>query len=161
MRATLRLDSAALDVDLVLRPDGTYLAVVDGDSFDIKVTGTGNKRIARLAGTNLPIELRDGRLFVDGSETAWAVLSVQRAGATGVGGSQAAARIRPPMAGKLDTVRVKAGQPVQVGDVLFVLEAMKMQNDVRSPVAGIVSAVHGEAGQAVEANRVIVDIEPY
>lgn len=160
MRATLRLAAAALDVDLTLRPDGTYVAMVEGETFDVRVTGTGTKRVARIAGTNIDIELTDGNLFVDGAQTPWSVISVQRGTEAGPGARAGPARIRPPMAGKLESLRVRQGQRVQKGDVLFVLEAMKMQNDVRAPITGIVSAIHAEAGQAVDTQRVILDIEP-
>ncbi len=160
MKASLRLDASALDVELTRRPDGTFVAVVEGESFDVSVTGLGTKRIARIAGTNIEISFAHGKLQVDGADTPWAILSVERAAAGGPGAQHGSARIRPPMAGKLESVRVRAGQAVHKGEVLFVLEAMKMQNDVRSPVSGVVRAVHGRAGEAVETNRVIVDIEP-
>jgi pyruvate carboxylase subunit B len=159
VKATLRLAAAALDVEMTRRPDGTYLCVVEGDTFDVGITKKGDKRIARIAGTYIEIELRDGHLFVEGADTPWSVLSVERNDANGHGGHHGPARIRPPMAGKLESLRVKTGQAVEKGDVLFVLEAMKMQNDVRSPVTGVVSGVHAAPGEAVGTNRVIVDID--
>ncbi len=159
MRATLRLADAALDVDLTLRPDGSYAAVVEGDSFDVRITTKGDKRIARIAGTMIEIEMRDGILYVEGAVTPWEVVAVQRNEAGGGATGSGLARVRPPMSGKLESLRVKAGQVVQKGDVLFVLEAMKMQNEVRSPVSGVVTAVHAHAGEALETQKVVLDIE--
>jgi biotin carboxyl carrier protein len=49
---------------------------------------------------------------------------------------------------------------VAAGDILIVLEAMKMQNDLKSPMAGKVVRVHVSDGTNVEATTVMLEIEP-
>jgi biotin carboxyl carrier protein len=160
MRVTLRLGGTTLEVDLERTANG-FKATVDGETFDVGITGHGTKRIARIAGTNIEVDLRDGsRLLVDGTPMPWGVENVERANGFGHGKAAGPVQVRPPMAGKVESVKVRAGQAVAKGDVLFVLEAMKMQNDVRAPVAGVVSAIHAAAGEAVETGRVILDIAP-
>ncbi len=76
------------------------------------------------------------------------------------GGRKADGRVKPPMPGKVVEVKVKEGQEVQEGDVLLVLEAMKMQNDLKAPMAGTVGKVHVSDGTNVEATTVLMEIVP-
>ena len=57
--------------------------------------------------------------------------------------------VKAPMPGNILEVRVKDGQSVQAGDVLFILEAMKMENEIKPPAAGSVSGVAVQKGSAV------------
>lgn len=63
-----------------------------------------------------------------------------------------------PMPGVIVDVRTQEGQKVEAGDVLVVLEAMKMENDIVAPVAGTVSSVLVKKGDTVESNQTIVTI---
>ena len=58
------------------------------------------------------------------------------------------------------TVEVKEGDVVKEGQVILILEAMKMQNEIQAPVNGTVINVACEEGQAIEANVPLVVIEP-
>jgi glutaconyl-CoA/methylmalonyl-CoA decarboxylase subunit gamma len=78
----------------------------------------------------------------------------------GGAGRKSDGRIKPPMPGKVVEVKVKEGQDVAEGDVLVVLEAMKMQNDLKSPLAGKVRRVHVQDGANVEASTVLVELDP-
>lgn len=70
--------------------------------------------------------------------------------------SQAAApagdgeQITSPMPGTILDVRVKAGDAVKAGQVLMILEAMKMENEIMAPKDGTVASVHVEKGAQVE-----------
>lgn len=63
-----------------------------------------------------------------------------------------------PMPGTIVRVDVKVGDVVKKGDVLVVLEAMKMENDICAPADGKVVAVSVEKGQAVVADEVLVTL---
>ena len=54
------------------------------------------------------------------------------------------------------SVKVSAGQAVKKGDVLLVLEAMKMENEIYAPCDGTVAAVNVGNGDAVESGKVLV-----
>jgi len=62
------------------------------------------------------------------------------------------------MQGLIVKVPVKVGDEVQLGDVVAVLEAMKMQNDIVSTVGGKVKAVHVKEGEVVGPNQPLVNI---
>ena len=63
-----------------------------------------------------------------------------------------------PMQGLIVKVPVKPGDSVKLGDVVAVLEAMKMQNDIVTTVAGKVSAVYVKEGQVVTPNQPLLAI---
>ncbi|MGA8303127.1 MAG: biotin/lipoyl-containing protein [Thermoplasmata archaeon] len=66
----------------------------------------------------------------------------------------------PPMPGKVIEVRVKDGDPVRKGDVLLVLEAMKMRNEVTSPVDGVVRGLRVSSGSNARAREPMVFVVP-
>lgn len=67
--------------------------------------------------------------------------------------------IAAPMAGKIISVRVKKGDPVKVGNVLCILEAMKMENEITSPKNGTVEEVKIQEGKAVNEGDILVLIK--
>lgn len=66
--------------------------------------------------------------------------------------------VKAPMPGNILEVRVSDGQAVQAGDVLFILEAMKMENEIMAPAAGTVSGVAVQKGSAVATGAVLCHI---
>ncbi len=81
---------------------------------------------------------------------------------TGAGGSAAVAgsgAVTVPMQGTIVKVSVAAGDAVELGDPICVLEAMKMENNITADKAGTVREVKVEAGQAVGAGDVVAVIE--
>ncbi len=64
------------------------------------------------------------------------------------------------MHGRIAAVAVSAGDAVAKGDLLFVLEAMKMEHGVLAPAAGIVAAVHAAPGSQVQQGTIIVELTP-
>lgn len=139
-----------------------FVLEVDGTPFDVAwngkewlVDGEPTPLVGRPAELTMPGTARVGttthRFRVHGLHT-----SESNAG----GASNAVLRLKPPMTGKLESLRVQAGQRVHKGDVLFVLEAMKMLNDVRAPRDGVVTAVHAAPGATVETQTVILELGP-
>ncbi|MGN0949750.1 MAG: biotin/lipoyl-containing protein [Mitsuokella sp.] len=66
--------------------------------------------------------------------------------------------IDAPMPGKIVKVIAEVGQTVKAGDVLLVLEAMKMQNEITADADGTIKAVNVEAGQNVKVKESLVII---
>lgn len=69
-----------------------------------------------------------------------------------------AVKVVAPMPGKIIDVKVKVGQTIKEGDLIAVLEAMKMENEIFSAQGGIIASVNVTAGAMVESNDVIVTI---
>ena len=66
--------------------------------------------------------------------------------------------VSAPMPGTILSVNVKAGDSVKAGDVLFILEAMKMENEIMAPSDATVAAVHVSKGEAVESGTALVSL---
>lgn len=67
--------------------------------------------------------------------------------------------ISAPLPGDIIEVRVKPGDSVDAGDVVCVLEAMKMKNMIRSGHQGVIASVEVSPGQAVDHGEVLVTFE--
>jgi glutaconyl-CoA decarboxylase len=63
--------------------------------------------------------------------------------------------INAPMPGKVTKIVAKEGQKVKRGEVIMLLEAMKMQNEISSPVDGTVKSINVAAGQSVKPGDVM------
>ncbi|MHB8651109.1 MAG: acetyl/propionyl/methylcrotonyl-CoA carboxylase subunit alpha [Gaiellaceae bacterium] len=104
----------------------------------------------------------DGRRFdvrLVGPEPPWRELARRRgerarAGAAGAGGA-----IVSPMQGTVLSIAVGEGDAVEARQVICIVEAMKMENEVRAPHAGVVAELSVAAGQAVTSGQVICRLE--
>lgn len=67
--------------------------------------------------------------------------------------------IEVPITGKMVEIKVSAGSQVGEGDIICVLESMKMENPILSPVSGTVKEIHVSAGQVVKAGEIIAIID--
>jgi acetyl-CoA carboxylase carboxyltransferase component len=68
--------------------------------------------------------------------------------------------IESPLQSRLVSWQVRAGDLVRAGDVLVILEAMKMEHELRAPIEGRVSVLLCEAGEMVECGQVLLRVEP-
>lgn len=79
--------------------------------------------------------------------------------AAGVSSGVAGGRIMAPMPGKVIKVNVKQGQEVNKGEVLLIVESMKMENSLAAPANSRVKMVSAIPGQMVDADKVLVELE--
>ena len=73
-------------------------------------------------------------------------------------GSQGAVKVNAPMPGKILAVKTSAGAAVKKGDVLLILEAMKMENEVVAPQDGTIASVNVAEGAMVESGDVLATL---
>jgi biotin carboxyl carrier protein len=66
--------------------------------------------------------------------------------------------IQAPMPGLVTNIPVKVGQQVKEGEVLVVLESMKMDNELCAPRSGTVARLHARSGDSVERNHTLVTL---
>ena len=69
-----------------------------------------------------------------------------------------AVTITAPMPGTILDIKVSVGQTIQKGDVVCVLEAMKMENDIPASQGGTVASINVQKGSNVNANDVIITL---
>ncbi len=73
-------------------------------------------------------------------------------------GTEGQIKVSAPMPGKILGIKASVGQAVKKGDVLLLLEAMKMENEVVAIEDGIVASINVETGDSVEAGDVLATI---
>ena len=73
------------------------------------------------------------------------------------GGAGAGVCLRSPMPGTILSVHVGVNDAVKTGQVLMVMEAMKMESEIVSPVDGVVKAIHVQSGQPVSADVMMIE----
>ena len=69
-----------------------------------------------------------------------------------------AVKVESPMPGTILDVKTSVGASVNEGDVLCILEAMKMENDIVAPAAGTVASINVNKGDSVEAGQVLISL---
>ena len=119
---------------------------VDGETFEVELSQDGNKWTATIDGQTFEVQ-------VEGEKGA-----APRERRTGSRKSKSG-NVSTTIPGKVVTVEVAVGQSVREGDVVLVLEAMKMQNEVAAPISGTVTEINCAAGENVEANVPLIIIE--
>ncbi|MHB8604015.1 MAG: biotin/lipoyl-containing protein [Thermoplasmatota archaeon] len=163
MHVSLRLGDEDHEMYLV-RENGTVKVEVDGDVFECRIVEELPDGVeVEVKGTRFVVEMtRDDLVRVNGESLQVHVADFRTGGAPGAhdgrSGSRGA-RVKPPMPGKIVSVKVKEGEAVEAGRILIVLEAMKMQNELPAPVSGTVKAIHVKPGQAVEAKDILIELE--
>lgn len=121
-----------------------YLLMVDNRPIEIYLE-------RRRGGARATI----GRHAFDCDVGPWRPVGQRSHGAIGTRGI---ARVVAPMTGSIVEVRCAAGDAVEKGDVLLVIESMKMNNELRSPASGTVESVPVVPGQRVNANELLVAV---
>ena len=140
------LDGRPVAVDAVEIAPNTLSILLDGQSFEISVTPAPDGKLKLQTGTQeFTAEVIDPR--------AW---SGRRHSALEAEGRQ---QVVAPMPGKVVRLLVKAGDTVEAGQGLLIIEAMKMQNEIRSPKSGVVERLLAQEGQAVNAGEILAWVE--
>jgi pyruvate carboxylase subunit B len=137
----------------------------------LAATAASDAAATAAAGTDEPAaaDVRELTVEVDGQSYSVRVIGAGLGGGGNGGGTSGSApagapaaregTVMAPMQGLILKVSVKVGDKVELGDVVAVLEAMKMQNDVTATRAGTVSAVHVKEGDVVGPRDPIVQVD--
>ena len=72
---------------------------------------------------------------------------------------EGATTIEAPMPGNIWKVEVVEGQEVKAGDLLLILEAMKMENEILAPVDGVIASIHVVQGAVVNGGDVLISLK--
>ena len=130
---------------------GEYLLIDGSTIYKCLVSGRGG---SGAAGQAFAVVLR-GRNYEVGVVDPKRLRSGESAGTHHAG----AAEIVSPMPGKIVRVLVQAGERVEAGAGVIVVEAMKMQNEMKAPKAGTVVSINAQEGSTVNAGDVLAVVE--
>lgn len=116
----------------------SYTITVNGTAYEVTVEETG--------ATNQ-------------TPAASAPVAPKAAKAPKASGKQGSVKINSPMPGKILNVKANAGDSVKKGDVIILLEAMKMENEIVASQDGVIASVNVAVGDTVEAGDVLATLE--
>ena len=137
------VDGTRHDVDAHRLEADFYSILTDGKSYEVSVEVRGDEYLVRHGAAERSVRVTDpGRRA--------------RTRQAAAGGPE---RIISHMPGKVARVLVEAGQTVEAGQGILVLEAMKMENEIVSGRAGRVTAIRVAAGQSVEGGAELAVVE--
>lgn len=161
-----------------------YVTTIDGQEFEIEVLDERHVRIGErvlqvdfeaVSGQPVYSLLLDGKSFesfIYQGDDDWQVLlrgrlypvviedeRERRLRAAGSGVAESGEfLLKAPMPGLIVAVPVAEGQQVERGQVLIILESMKMQNELKAPRAGKVERVRVKAGESVEQKQTLLSV---
>ena len=163
----LTIDGESFEVEV--RPEAVvvngvpFTVAVEGEGVGTTVTVAGRRlRMHRVGPTGEEVEVNvEGRIYRVRAE---GLLRAARAPSRGAAQrhkrtSAAPGAVTALMPGRVLAVRVTQGQAVKTGDILLILEAMKMENEIHSPVDGVVKELPVAPGASVVAGDVLAVVE--
>ena len=126
----------------------THKVTINGEVFEVKLEPDGNSWKATVEGETFNVEVE--------GDTSQTIVKPKRSGKK----RKKSGTVSSSIPGKVITVEVEVGQEVAEGDVVLILEAMKMQNEVAAPISGKITEINCKSGENIEANLPLVVIEP-
>jgi len=123
-----------------------YSLIVDGKSHESYVQQGEDNWQVLLRGRLYPVIVEDERE------------KRLRAAAGGGVAESGEFHLKAPMPGLVVTIPVTEGQDVKKGQVLLILESMKMQNELKSPRAGTIGRIRVKSGESVEQKQTLLSI---
>lgn len=138
----------------------------DGTEFDVSAESMGGGRFSVLVG-DVPYRVyfaeANGEVyvFIAGNRFIFREPGTEDVGARGGGAKviDGILSVCAPMPGEVVKIPVAEGDQVSAGQVVAIVEAMKMENELTTSVDGAVKAVHSEAGKQVDNGELLVEIE--
>lgn len=125
---------------------GDFTATVDGKAVAVKVDPSGDSYTAVIGGKSFKVSVAEG-----------AAAAAPAAGASA--GAGAAHDIKTPLPGTVVKLVANVGDTVAAGDVILIMEAMKMEQEIKTDRAGVVTAIHAETGKVLAAEDTVATLE--
>ena len=146
--------------------DRLVIRIDDGDPIAVDATTEGVPGLFSLLRDGRPRRAyvtRDGknlRVIVDGRSFVLAPGSGNRERGAAGGLADPPGKITAPLAGVVVDIRVGVGDRIEARQVVVVVEAMKMQNEVQAALGGVVTAVRVEQGGRAEKGALLIEYTP-
>lgn len=150
-----------VDANLELHGQGRQWTVTDGSvrrEVDV-LEHDGTRLVFAVDGVvhraHVRVGTRDVRVVLDGRESVFQRQTHSGAAAKGTATDANEPLLRAPVPGRILKVNVEVGATVRAGDVLVVIEAMKMETPIVAPADGKVVEVHVEVGALVDQDQAV------
>ncbi|HLY99429.1 MAG TPA: biotin/lipoyl-containing protein, partial [Candidatus Angelobacter sp.] len=140
-----KVDGHSMPANTVMTRHGVLSLILDGRSYQIMQETSASETTIIIGQERFSAALRDPR----------SLRSHRGAGS----GSKGPQKIIAPMPGKVIRILASAGDEVQAGQGLVIIEAMKMQNELKSPRQGKVKKILIEEGALTEPGQIVAEIE--
>lgn len=128
----------------------SYRITVNGNTYDVQVE--------EVNGAVAPVSQANTAVPVAMPTAPKAQAAAPAPAPTPAAASQGSQKVKCPMPGNILDIKVSVGDKVSVNQVVVILEAMKMENEIVTPVAGTVASVNVTKGQAVNSDDVLITI---
>lgn len=157
MKYKVRIDGRTFEAEVGNVDARPIVVMVEGERFEVwPEAGPAGESVAEKAAETPQPVAGTARVARRPDEGAQAGRPQRGGGAEAERSGPAAAKVRAPIPGVVDSIAVRAGDGVDVGDPLCVIEAMKMKNVIRASRAGTVDDVLVVLGQHVHHNDVLL-----
>jgi biotin carboxyl carrier protein len=119
-----------------------YRITVNGNVYDVEVEELGTGAATQTAAP----------------KAAPKAVAAPKAATPAATGSEGSVKVNSPMPGKILSVKASVGQAVKRGEVIMILEAMKMENEIVAPSDGTIASINVNEGASVEAGSVLASL---
>jgi acetyl/propionyl-CoA carboxylase alpha subunit len=161
LRQRFRQNDETHEVMLTPQGQGRYQASILGQSYEVQVVAQDGPRfILVVDGHRQPVTVvrsQDDEWWVH-TLRGTLVLQWLSPFPAPQAAAEAGGSLRAPMTGQVRRVLVEVGQAVQAGDLLMILEAMKMEHRIEAPHAGMVEAIRYQVGESVQQDEVLLTL---
>lgn len=159
MRHLFLIDEAEHEAGLAPAGDGLYHLLVGGETLPVALDGTQLVTGGRRDRVNVAVEGNVAHIHLDGRafrvEFREAVARFAKGGAEG-----GADTLVAPMPGSVVAVNVEAGASVSAGQIMMVIESMKLETAIKAPRDGIVATAHVTAGKTFNKGAALITLAP-
>ncbi len=140
----------------------TYTVTVNGIAYDVAVEETTGRPVREYrAAAPAPVAAPAAAPAASPAPSAApAAAPVEEAVSPAVtaGGTKGRLSVESPMPGKILSVKTSVGQAVKRGDVILILEAMKMENEIVAPEDGVIASIDVSSGDSVESGTLLATL---
>jgi glutaconyl-CoA/methylmalonyl-CoA decarboxylase subunit gamma len=131
---------------------------INGNSYDVEIKNVeGKVADIEVNGSSYAVELDKEVPVIKTPKIVKKPLANPKEGKPLTSGTNFST-IKAPLPGNILKVNVKEGDEVKKGDVLMIMEAMKMENNVMTDVAGVIKSLKVKEGDTVLQNDVLIEI---
>jgi len=146
-KCLVTIDNNEYELDIKKMKDGIYSIIKDGKSHNFEVVKENDIR-------NYSVSTSDNIYNVEIVDA----LNKYKKSRQGAGNPEEAKIIYSPMPGKVVRILVNEGDPVEVGQTLIIVSAMKMDSEYKASLTGFVSEVNVSEGDTVDSNQVLIKL---